>query len=351
MSPILSRNPLVSQVASGKAGSDLIEMLLNHELPLTEEESLEALVYTLQQESTKPRALKRLAEISPAVKTTYAEKRNCDHRVAYYILVDALNRRDLDTITRIIHNQALPPEFLEKIALNGSETMLEALLNNQIKLIAYPQILEKIAANDHAGAFIQSRIREIQQDYFQETPAEEIPVEAITEEVREVIASEVTSETPGEEEEEEALEELVQDRSLTTLQRINLMSVSERVKLALTGSKGERMILIKDSNKMVSQAVVESPKIGEEEIILIVRNRSVGRDIIGRVAQNREWTKNYNLIVELVNNPKTPVKNALGFIKKLHERDLKMLKSNKNASPVIRNLAMNFIRQRETKKK
>ncbi len=348
MSPILSHNPLVNQVVSGKAGNDLIEMLLNRELPLTEEEFLEAFVYTLKGADTKPRALRQLANISSTTKNNYVGKRECDHRVAYYILIDALNRQDPETLTRVIHNQALPPEFLEKIATHGNEAMLEALLSNQIKLIAYPQILEKMTANSHAGAFIRSRIREIQEDYLEKAPVEEIPAEAITEEVREIIAKEVTTEDSIEEDGE--LEDLVEQRSLTTLQRINLMTVSERVKLALTGSKGERMILIKDANKMVAQAVIESPKIGEEEVLLIVRNRSVGRDIIGRVAQNREWTKNYNIILELLNNPKTPVKDALGFIKKMHDRDLKMLKANKNASPVIRNLALNFFRQRERKK-
>jgi len=348
MSPILSHNPLVEQVVTGKAGADLISMLLARQLPLTDEEYLEALVYRMGNAEDKSAALNLLASLPPTVKSTYVRKRHCDHRVAYYVLVDGVNRNDMDAVAGIVQNQSLPPEYLEKIARHGNLAMLECLLENQIKLIAYPAIMDTMAANPACGSFVRARIQEIRDDYLLDTKVEEIPVDALTEDLREVIAKEESPESSAQGEED--LADLIDERAMTTLQRINQMPVSERIKLALTGSKTERLILIRDANKMVSLAVIESPKISEDEVMLVVRNRSVSGDIIARVAQNRDWTKNYNLVVELVNNPKTPVKNALGFIKKLHERDLRMLQANKNASPVIRGLALSFIQQRIKKK-
>lgn len=348
MSPILSRNPLVEQIVSGKAGADLVAMLLARELPLTEEEYLEALVYRLSDPGDKETARKLLEVLPSSIKAAYARKRNCDGRVAYYVLVEGVNHKDMDAVAAIVGNQSLPTDFLEKIARHGDEAMLECLLGNQIKLIAYPKIMEIMTANPAAGPFIQSRIREIRDDYLSDVPAEEIPADVVTPELREAIVKEEA--TAESEVSDEALEDLVQAQTLTTLQRINQMPVSERIKLALTGTKTERMILIRDANKMVSSAVIESPKLSEDEVMLVVRNRSISGEIIQKVAGNREWTKNYNLVVELVNNPKTPTKAALGFIKKLRERDLKMLMGNKNASPVIRNLARNFIQQRIKKK-
>ncbi|HDP94125.1 MAG TPA: hypothetical protein ENN40_02060 [Candidatus Aminicenantes bacterium] len=348
MSTILSRNPLVEQVVSADAGADLTAMLLSRQLPLTEEEYLEALVYCMKNPENSARARQLLNELSPGTKSTYVRKRNCDHRVAYYVMVDGVNRKDMEAIAGAVHNQSLPPEFLKKIAQHGDETMLECLLENQIKLIAYPGIMDVMAANPACGSFIQARIQDIHKSYLSDVPAQEIPADEVIEDLKEAISEEQTERAQGED--SDNLDELIEEQVQTTLQRINQMPVSDRIKLALTGSKTERLILIRDANKMVSVAVIESPKISEDEVLLVVRNRSISGDIIQRIAANREWTKNYNLVVELLNNPKTPVKDALGFIKKLHERDLRMLQANKNASPVIRGLALSFIQQRAKKK-
>jgi hypothetical protein len=48
----------------------------------------------------------------------------------------------------------------------------------------------------------------------------------------------------------------------------------------------------------------------------------------------------------LVHNPKTPVKDALSFVKKLHIRDLQSVSRDKNINPVVRQLAINFYKQK-----
>ena len=161
--------------------------------------------------------------------------------------------------------------------------------------------------------------------------------------------AEAAGEEAGEvEEEEEIPEDLeqVEEKTLNALQQINAMNTAERIKLALTGSKTQRMILIKDANKMVSSAVLESPKIGLDEISLLAKNKSLAGDLIAKISRKRDWTKNYSIIIELVQNPKTPVKDALGFVKKLHIRDLQLFSRDKNINPVVRTLAMNYFKQK-----
>ena len=119
------------------------------------------------------------------------------------------------------------------------------------------------------------------------------------------------------------------------------------MRLALTGNKTERLVLIKDSNKLVQTAVLDSPKMADDEVLIHARNLSLPGEIIGKIANNREWTKNYTIILALVQNPKTPISRAIGFIKQLHARDLKLLSTDRNVSPVIRNLAQNLMKQKE----
>lgn len=362
MIKIVSKNILVQKIAEGNAPMDLIDMLFQKTLPFTEEEYLESLVFVLKDENTKARAVSQLKGISENVKATYIEKPEANHRVAFFLLLEALNRKSIPIISKIVRNQALPVQFLLKIAEQGDAAMLEVLLDNQIKLIAYPEILDEIEKNPQATNFIKGRVKEFRQFYLEEVEAEEIKEEEVMEDVRELLIQqqgqkekeavtiEEKTETEAEGEEEEKEEEgllnleQAEQKALTTLQEINAMSISDRIKLALTGTKTQRMILVKDANKMVAMAVLESPKIGVDEVALLARNKSVAGEIIANISRKREWTKNYGIILELVHNPKTPIKDALGFVKKLHMRDLQLISRDKNINPVVRQLAMNYYR-------
>jgi hypothetical protein len=94
-------------------------------------------------------------------------------------------------------------------------------------------------------------------------------------------------------------------------------------------------------------AVLDSPKMADDEVLIHVRNLSLPGEIIAKIANNREWSKNYTIILALVENPKTPVSRAISFVKQLHLRDLKLLSKDRNISPVIRNLAQNLEKQKE----
>ncbi|MGD2090094.1 MAG: hypothetical protein PVH61_28215 [Candidatus Aminicenantes bacterium] len=350
---LVSKNPLVRKIAEGEAKQEMLDLLVARQLPFTEEEYLECLVFIITNKDLKSKAVKQLKNIPETTKLSYLEKSEANHRVAYFLVLEALGRQNNKIIARVIHNQALPEEFLRKIAEKGEASMLEMLLDNQIKLIAYPEIMDIMEKNPGINNFVKGKIQEIREFYLQDDTAEEIPEEEVLEDVKKVIVQEQQEgkETGKEEDVEEELSDLedlagVKERTLTTLQEINSLGISDRIKLALTGDKTQRMILIKDSNKMVSLAVLESPKITTDEIIILARNKSIASELIGRIAKNREWIKNYSIIAELVQNPKTPVKSALSFVNRLHNRDLKLLGVNKNTSPVIREFAANLFSQR-----
>jgi len=362
---LVSRNPIVKKIAAGEAKPEMLDLLITRQMPFTEEEYLESLVFLIANENLKSRALEQLKNIAETTKLSYIEKSEANHRVVYFLLQEAFDQRNNKIIARVIRNQALPVEFLMKIAEKGGASMLEMLLDNQIKLIAYPEIMEIMEKNPGISNFIKGKIQELREFYLEKDTGEEIPAEEVLEDLKEVFVQEQREQLPegketgkeGEEvgEEAGAVADLavVKEKTLTTLEEINKMCVSERLKLALTGSKTQRMILIKDPNKIVSLAVLESPKISADEIIILAKNKSIDSDIIGRISRNREWIKNYSIIAELVQNPKTPVQKALSFVNRLHNMDLKLLSFNRNTSPVIREFAANLFseRMRSTKKK
>lgn len=121
-----------------------------------------------------------------------------------------------------------------------------------------------------------------------------------------------------------------------TAQRLAMLPVAERVKTAMQGSREERSILVRDANRLVSSAVLSSPKLNESEVEAIARMTNVSDEVLRLVGTNRAWTKNYPVIAALTRNPKTPVGVSLTLLPRLLERDLKVLSTDRNVPEPIR---------------
>jgi hypothetical protein len=132
-------------------------------------------------------------------------------------------------------------------------------------------------------------------------------------------------------------------RAKSRYQEIQDLAVPEKVKLAMSGDKEARSILIKDSNKQIQMAVLDSPRITEPEIVAIANSRNVGEDILRKIASNRDWMKNYQVRVGLINNPKTPLTIGLRMINTLMISDLKRLAKSKDVSSVLTAAANRFL--------
>lgn len=142
---------------------------------------------------------------------------------------------------------------------------------------------------------------------------------------------------------ENSVEAEPEPQAQNLFQQVQQMKVSEKVQLALKGNKEARALLLKDSNKQVILAVLNSPRITEQEVEVIAQSKSVSEEILRVIAHNRSWVKNYGVVVGLVNNPKTPVGLSLGFIKNLKAKDLNTLSKNKGVPEVIRTSAARLL--------
>ena len=108
------------------------------------------------------------------------------------------------------------------------------------------------------------------------------------------------------------------------------MSVMQKIKLARVGGKEARALLVKDRNRIVSSSVLASPKLTETEVVAFAQSRSIGDELLRVIANNREWTKNYQIKMALASNPKTPQPQAIKFLNYLQERDLRHLMKSKD---------------------
>jgi hypothetical protein len=141
-------------------------------------------------------------------------------------------------------------------------------------------------------------------------------------------------------------EEGADPERVTLLQRIGRLTTAEKIKLALTGNQEERLVLIRDSNKIVARAVLQSPKLSDQEIENIASMKNVTEEVLRLVAMNRKFMKSYAVIRQLVNNPRTPIDVSLPLLNRLNDRDLKGVSINKNVPDVIRGMAIRAIKQK-----
>jgi hypothetical protein len=124
-------------------------------------------------------------------------------------------------------------------------------------------------------------------------------------------------------------------RRQATAQRLAAMTVSEKIKAAMRGSREERNILIRDPNKLVSLAVLSSPKVNENDIESYAKMANVSEDALRVIGTTRAWTKSYAIVRALAFNPKSPIAVSMTLVSRLVERDLKLLSTDRNiAEPV-----------------
>jgi hypothetical protein len=129
------------------------------------------------------------------------------------------------------------------------------------------------------------------------------------------------------------------EEQLSALQRIANLNVARRIALAMKGNREERAILIRDPNRIVTAAVLSSPKMNEQEVSAIAKMQNVSEDVLRTIAMNRAWLKNYSVILAVVKNPKTPVAMSINLMARLGEKDLKLLTTDRNVPDALRTQA------------
>jgi hypothetical protein len=140
-------------------------------------------------------------------------------------------------------------------------------------------------------------------------------------------------------------------RRQTLLQQIAKMNVSQRVQFAVKGGSEARRTLIRDSNKVVQRAVLQSPRLTDQEVEAFAAMANLTDEILRLIAANRVFRKNYTVVRNLVNNPKLPLDVSLHLLPLINAVDLKKLTMNKNIPETLRTTALKLQRQRSENKK
>lgn len=153
--------------------------------------------------------------------------------------------------------------------------------------------------------------------------------------------SDTTDDLP-ESEDEEPLDEQ-SEQFFSKFKISQMMGIGEKIKMALTGDKEWRSILVKDSNKLVSGSVVKNPRITESEVLQLIKSGIQNDEIMRQICANKEWIKSYQIRKGLIENNRTPVQNSMRYLATMGEKDLAGFAKSKNISSVVSTMAKRLL--------
>jgi hypothetical protein len=385
-----SANPFVQAVLSGSAPRQARIAAAQGLLPLAQDVILELLVALRADSDTEVAhaANETLQSQETATLLGVAAAPETSAQVLSYLA----SRPDLarEVQESVALNASTPDEAVAALALSTSEGgVLELISINQQRLIRAPAIIDAVLANAARTPDADRRVRETRREFFEKERgarqvADEMRArgmgaaaeffdaaesfdagEGVSLDDAWLIAQHIEvsdvdlddSWLPTErledlldesfEQRQAAAERLVAEEGGTVapervalIRRIMLMKVKDRIKLGMKGDREARAILIRDPNKVVAQAVINNPRITDQEVEGIAAMRTVSDEVLRLIAMNRGWARQYPIIHNLARNPRTPLPTGIGILPRLHTKDLKSLSQNRNISDAVRRQAL-----------
>lgn len=343
----MSQQNLPQSLLAGTAPKRIRMMIARGLAPIPPAEMLELLVCLLQDKDSEVR--------TQAEQTIQAWDENeigaqlgspgCPVSVLEYY---AEASKSDDLVQRIIANPASPDSVIQALAATASPRLLESILDNRVRILNCPDILESIKSNPQISSGIRRLVLEIEteflgdkkKDYTVEAPGK-------TEDSPQ-LAPDMEFEIPPEDLTLEGLPQDAEAREAEILKRLASLPVREKIRFALFGNREIRSMLVRDTNKEVARTVLRSPKLTENEVEGIAAMRGVAEDILREIGNSKNWTKSYTVVQNLVKNPKTPPTISQRLLFRLRSQDLMMLTRDRSVSDAVRYSASRAVRQRSS---
>ncbi len=260
-----------------------------------------------------------------------------------------------EVIGQLLRMPRLGAETLEHMATIADERSGELIATNEQLMLAQPKVIEKLYMNKRVRMSTADRLIElaVRNNIELDIPAYKEAAQAIKNELiaeaseephfddvlfnqTDRIASDAElAEDEGTHEVDEEGEERLREKFVPLYAIIGQLTVTQKIRRAMLGTAAERLLLVRDSNRLVATAAVKSPLMRENEAAMISASRAVSVDVLRSIAQNREFVRAYMVKMNLVANPRTPLTFASRLLPHLRDNDVRLLAKSKNVSGAI----------------
>jgi hypothetical protein len=131
--------------------------------------------------------------------------------------------------------------------------------------------------------------------------------------------------------------------------RLHEISLGERITLARLAPREVIKSLRLEHNTRVVQALLENPKLTEEDVMVIANGVRSPPALLTLVARADRWMSRRQVRLAIVRNPRTPAQTTLPLLAAMTERDLAELLEAPNLSSVLRRAAHRVAAERKAR--
>lgn len=269
-------------------------------------------------------------------------------------LVADAHYADAAVVSRLLGARHITSRALEHVAERANESIGELVASSDSVLLQFPRVIEKLYMNRRVRMSTTDRLIDlavrnqlelnipafkqaaaaIQNQLIPEPTEEPNFDDELFQKVEELSRETLTEDEDTHEVNDEGEEEL-KGKFQPLYAQIAQMTISQKIRRATLGNGAERMLLIRDTNRLVATAAATSPMLNESEATRIAASRTVSDDVLRIIAMNRDFTRNYQVKLNLVSNPRTPFTFSSRLIQHLRDNDLRSLSKSRNVPGAV----------------
>ena len=114
------------------------------------------------------------------------------------------------------------------------------------------------------------------------------------------------------------------------------------------GADAELVALLHHSSREVLEAVLGAPQVNERHLLILLTRKNLPREIVARIAGNREWMGSYQMKLAVVKHPRTPRDHAIRLLKFIYLFDLLAITMTPGVPADLKRLAEDAILAQRT---
>lgn len=286
--------------------------------------------------------------------------------------------KDANLSEKILQHPSILAETVAAMAAVCTEGVAELIATNEERLLANPKIIEKLYLNKNTRMSTADRILELAVRNNVECPG--IPAfEQAKKAIEGELIAEASEEPSFDDVQFKDAHQIAKDTVLTADEDTHQLDPEtgkevvvekavplhaiwadlrppSKIRLLTLGSvktyneagdeeehsfdmKAIRMLGVRDPNPLVAVAALKAPGMSDSEVVRIAGMRNVSEDVLREISNNREWTRVYQVKLNLVANPRTPFGHSSKFILHLRDNDLKTVSKSKDVPGAVQTAA------------
>jgi hypothetical protein len=272
----------------------------------------------------------------------------------------------------LVLNASTPDTTVQRIAVGADDKILEIIAQNQLRVLRHPDIVRALVGNpavrpstvdnvcdfcvrsglslEDLPAYREARRRvhggaDEDDALAKQVAAQQEIAEAEAEAALEAMGA--TTQDGAELTRSQEEDPETEKKRLSITQQMMKLGVAKKIEWAnKKGNREVRTILLRDPNKLVQLAVIQSPRMTDGEVAKVALSRTAPNEVLQYIYNNRQLMKNYQIKINLMNNPKVPVGVTMRFLSTLRMAEVKAIAKNKNVPQGLATAAKRLVEKK-----